>query len=94
MASWREAGIPLRVVLEALESLFAARCRAPSEGAPRPILSLGYCRHAVKEAFHIIVEQKMGAGRPTYEQPINWKRVLVAKETNGKVAGVKEYVPR
>lgn len=61
MASWREEGVPLRVVLEALESVFLARRRSAGEGTPRPILSLGYCRHAVQEAFDAWREARLGA---------------------------------
>lgn len=61
LASWRAEGIPLRVVLEALESVFLARRRSAAEGTPRPILSLSYCRHAVEEAFDAWREARLGA---------------------------------
>jgi len=61
VASWRKAGVPLRVVLEALEAVFVARRRSAGEGGPRPVLSLGYCRHAVQEAFESWREARLGA---------------------------------
>jgi hypothetical protein len=67
VASWREAGIPLRLVLEALESVFVARRRSADEGTTRPVLALSYCRHAVQEAFDAWREAQLGA--PSVETP-------------------------
>lgn len=57
---WRD-GIPLRIVLEAMESVFEARAAAGG-GAPRPVLSLAYCRHEVEAAFEEWRESRLGAG--------------------------------
>ncbi len=61
VGSWQMEGVPLRVVLQALESVFLARRRSAGEGTPRAILSLGYCRHAVQEAFDAWREARLGA---------------------------------
>lgn len=53
---WWSQRIPLRIVLEALEGVFARR-----QEAERPVLSLGYCRHAVEAAFRAWSEAQLGA---------------------------------
>ena len=60
--SWWESGIPLEVVLRALDSVFRRRREA---GDSRPVLSLGYCRHAVEESFRERQESRVGAGSST-----------------------------
>jgi hypothetical protein len=60
VGTWHREGIPLRVVLEALESVFHAR-REGGGDRPRPVLSLSYCRHAVEEAFREWRESRLGA---------------------------------
>lgn len=49
MKGWKEAGIPLNIILEALESCFAKRSEG---GRKRVISSLSYCRHAVQELWN------------------------------------------
>jgi len=46
IGSWWSAGVPLPIVLEALEDVFAARRAAGT--APRPVNSLGYVRSEVE----------------------------------------------
>ncbi|MGD8374868.1 MAG: hypothetical protein PVF68_01900 [Acidobacteriota bacterium] len=53
---WWSQRIPLRIVMEALDGVFARR-----EETGRPVLSLGYCRHAVEAAFHAWSEAQLGA---------------------------------
>jgi hypothetical protein len=64
VGTWHSEGIPLRVVLEALESVFRRR-REVDDGKPRPVLSLAYCRHAVEEAFREWRESRLGASAGT-----------------------------
>jgi hypothetical protein len=47
-AGWRRQGIPLPVVLRALEQVFAT---AAARGRRKPVLSLSYCRHEVEAEF-------------------------------------------
>lgn len=48
MRSWHEEGVPLPVVIEALDSVFE---KNESSGRRKAISSLSYCRHAVKELW-------------------------------------------
>jgi hypothetical protein len=48
MKSWFEGGIPLPVVIEALDSVFENN---ETSGRKKVISSLSYCRHAVKELW-------------------------------------------
>jgi hypothetical protein len=57
---WWDAGVPLAVVLRALEEVFERRRAA---GSSRPVGSLGYCRHAVEAAFEEWKESRLGARR-------------------------------
>jgi hypothetical protein len=96
MASWRDAGIPLRVVLQALDNVFASRSAShPS----RPVLSLSYCQHAVKEAFDSWREAQVGApagaAEPAAEPGPNetagclegWARALLVAAGESHLAG-------
>jgi hypothetical protein len=44
MKKWHEDGIPLPVVIEALDSVFEKQ-----EAKGKKVNSLSYCKHAVKE---------------------------------------------
>ena len=48
MKSWHEQGVPLPVVIEAIDSVFE---RNETSGRRKTISSLSYCRHAVKELW-------------------------------------------
>jgi hypothetical protein len=48
MQRWRDEGIPLAVVIEAIDSVFE---KNESSGRRKVISSLSYCRHAVKETW-------------------------------------------
>jgi len=48
MKKWREDGVPLPVVIEAIDSVFE---RNETSGRRKMISSLSYCRHAVKEIW-------------------------------------------
>jgi hypothetical protein len=64
---WWRAGIPLRIVLAAIERVFARRAEAAGRG---PVSSLRYCRHAVEEAFTEWREARLGeAGEPGAPPP-------------------------
>lgn len=58
--AWHQQGIPVGVVLEVLESVFA---RLRERGGNRRISSLAYCAPAVEEAWSEIVELGAAAGR-------------------------------
>jgi hypothetical protein len=48
MRKWHEEGIPLAVVIEAIDSVFE---KNETSGRRKAISSLSYCRHAVKELW-------------------------------------------
>jgi hypothetical protein len=48
MKKWREEGVPLPVVIEAIDTVFE---RNETSGRRKVISSLSYCRHAVKEIW-------------------------------------------
>ena len=48
MKSWHDEGVPLPVVIEALDSVFE---KNETSGRRKAISSLSYCRHAVKELW-------------------------------------------
>src|SRR3989441_2550116 len=48
MRKWHEEGIPLPVVIEAIDSVFE---KNETSGRRKVISSLAYCRHAVKELW-------------------------------------------
>lgn len=59
MQRWREEGIPLPVVIEAIDSVFE---KNETSGRRKVISSLSYCRHAVKEMWDDRRELFAGAG--------------------------------
>src|ERR1700688_1274938 len=58
MKSWREDGVPLPVVIEAIDSVFA---KNETSGRKKVISSLSSCRHAVKEIWNERRELYAGA---------------------------------
>jgi hypothetical protein len=48
MKKWRDDGVPLPVVIEAIDSVFE---KNETSGRKKVISSLSYCRHAVKELW-------------------------------------------
>ena len=59
MKSWHDEGIPLPVVIEAIDTVF--------DKAEKKINSLSYCRHAVKELWKERKEMLVGAAGETPE---------------------------
>jgi hypothetical protein len=64
MQRWREEGVPLPVVIEAIDSVFE---KNESSGRRKTISSLSYCRHAVKELWLDRKELQVGARAETPE---------------------------
>lgn len=65
MRKWRDDGVPLAVVLEAIDSVFE---KNESSGRRKVINSLSYCRHAVKELWNERKELFVGAEEGTPEE--------------------------
>ncbi len=64
MQKWRSEGIPLAVVIEAIDSVFE---KNETSGRKKVISSLSYCRHAVKELWQERKELYVGEGATTPE---------------------------
>jgi hypothetical protein len=58
MKSWNDEGVPLPVVIEAIDSVFDKNA---AKGSKKVINSLSYCRHAVKELWQERRELQVGA---------------------------------
>lgn len=63
MKEWHEAGVPLPVVLEAIDTVFDKQ-----EVKGRKINGLRYCRHAVKELWDDRRELQIGAAEAAPEE--------------------------
>ena len=59
MKSWHDDGVPLPVVIEAIDSVF--------DKTEKKVNSLSYCRHAVKELWKLRKEMLVGADAGTPE---------------------------
>jgi hypothetical protein len=64
MQKWRVEGVPLPVVIEAIDSVFD---KNETSGRRKVISSLSYCRHAVKELWSDRKELQVGARAETPE---------------------------
>lgn len=91
MKSWHEAGIPLAIVLEAIDTAFDARERS---GRKSPVSSLSYCRHAVVDLWEERKQQLVGGSSNTLPEidPAGHVRALasaieeLAASSAGKVS--------
>jgi hypothetical protein len=59
MKSWHDEGVPLAIVLEAIDACFDSREKAARR---RTISSLSYCRHAVADIWAERRDQAVGGG--------------------------------
>lgn len=64
MQRWKEEGVPLPIVIEAIDSVFE---KNETSGRRKVISSLSYCRHAVKELWSDRKELQVGAREETPE---------------------------
>ena len=67
MQRWRAEGIPLPIVIEAIDTVFE---KNETSGRRKVISSLSYCRHAVKELWEERKDLYVGAGETTPETAI------------------------
>src|SRR5262249_43438817 len=65
MKRWNEEGIPLPVIIEAIDSVFE---KNETSGRKKVISSLSYCKHAVKEIWDERRELAVGADSTTPEE--------------------------
>ncbi|HET8798079.1 MAG TPA: hypothetical protein VFO89_10355, partial [Thermoanaerobaculia bacterium] len=90
MKSWHEAGIPLPVVIEALDSVFDKR-----EAQGKKVNSLSYCRHAVKELWDERKELQIGAeGAAPEESPQALLDALAQKFESSPHEAVRAFASR
>lgn len=88
MKGWREAGIPLAVVLEAIDQVFE---KNESSGRRKVISSLSYCRHAIKELWDERRELLVGDGEALPEgdlMPMLDRLVADLQATNAPVDAI------
>lgn len=64
MKKWYEEGVPLPVIIEAIDSVFE---KNETSGRKKVISSLSYCRHAIKELWSDRQNLYVGAGEVTPE---------------------------
>lgn len=64
MKSWHDEGVPLAVVIEAIDQVFE---KNETSGRKKVISSLSYCRHAVKEVWNDRKELYVGEHAETPE---------------------------
>lgn len=77
MRKWREDGVPLPVVIEAIDSVFE---KNETSGRRKVISSLSYCRHAVKELWNDRREMYVGGTETTPESdPASLLEALAAQ---------------
>jgi len=65
MKSWSDEGIPLSVVIEAIDSVFDKQ-----EAKGKKVNGLGYCRHAVKEMWDERRELQVGGDTASPEEDV------------------------
>ena len=86
MKGWHDQGIPLAIVIEAIDTAFAKRREA---GRKRTISSLSYCRHAVEELWNERKDLYVGKGDAVpEEQPSNAVAIL-ARELRDSGASLR-----
>ena len=67
MKKWHDDGVPLPVVIEAIDAVFE---KNESSGRRKAISSLSYCKHAVKEIWEERKDLYVGAGETTPERTV------------------------
>lgn len=65
MKKWRDEGVPLPVVLEAIDQVFENN---EASGRRKVISSLSYCRHSVKELWNDRKDLYAGGSEPAPEE--------------------------
>ncbi|MEO8034595.1 MAG: hypothetical protein ABI837_09185 [Acidobacteriota bacterium] len=65
MREWAERGIPLPVVIEAIDQVFESN---ETSGRRKTISSLSYCKHAVKDLWSERKQMHVGAGEALPEE--------------------------
>ena len=90
MKGWHDEGVPLPVVIEAIDSVFE---KNETSGRQKKINSLSYCRHAVKELWKERKEMLVGAAGETPEAAPGPLLDALAGQLEG-VPAVAAFAPR
>jgi hypothetical protein len=89
MKSWSEAGVPLPIVIEALDSVFDKR-----EAQGKKVSSLTYCKHAIRELWDERKELAIGAGGSPEESPALLLEALASVFEASAHEPVRSFGPR
>lgn len=89
MKSWRDAGVPLPVVIEAIDSVFDKR-----EAQGKKVNSLSYCKHAIKEMWDERKELAIGAEGSPEESPAALLEALAAVFESSAHEPVRAFASR
>jgi hypothetical protein len=87
MKQWHDDGIPLPIVVEAIDSVFD---KNEAKGSRKVINSLSYCRHAVKELWADRRELQVGAVEGTPEAGADALLDVLAAEVETVAAAAGE----
>ena len=93
MRSWWSEGVPLSAVRTGVAEVFA---RKRERGDERPVVSLGYCRHAVLAHAKRIAEMRVGAADPSPESRADTDAALrsLAQRLGDSAAAARPERPR
>jgi signal recognition particle GTPase len=90
MKKWRDDGVPLPVVIEAIDTVFE---KNETSGRRKVISSLSYCRHAVKEIWEDRKSLYVGSDETTPEAAAAAILETLAQQLEGSVLGAP-FAPR
>src|SRR5213595_2548636 len=90
MKKWHGDGVPLPVILEAIDSVFE---KNDSSGRHKVISSLSYCRHAVKELWEDRKNLYVGEGETTPETAVAESLASLASQLETTELGAP-FAPR
>lgn len=85
MKKWHEEGIPLAIVIEAIDSVFE---KNEASGRRKVISSLSYCRHAVKELWSDRRDLQVGEAAEVPEAAAEETLEALAREVEQSGAAV------
>ena len=83
MKAWQEDGVPLPVVIEAIDRCFESRAAA---GRRRGISSLSYCRHAVRDLWEERKDLGVGAAGTAPETDVAARIAELADRLEGSAS--------
>ena len=88
---WKESGVPLSIVIEAIDRCFDQRAETPRR---RTISSLAYCRHAVNELWDERRDLQVGADATVPELSAGESLESLAGELRDRAAAMEDETLR